>query len=236
MYLNIFNQDFLENFFSRMKSRGGNRDNPTPMEFNSDYRTISVDSLFVQIKGSNCKLDAGNLLIKLNSYTVNTSHATPTIRSSLAVLSEPELQTTSIIDSNSLHLLCSDIIKLIYTKFECKDCLQLLTKSASNVFSAGSVRVMLDKNSSDYFPSTLFYDFINNLLTCFRNNIMSILYKNEIYVNFVNIISDNNFVFKYCAICIVNDFVLSIFFLNQMKFLLRKENTEFTVDSKSTGK
>ena len=68
-------------------------------------------------------------------------------------------------------------IKLIYTKFECKDCLQLLTKSSSNLFSAGSVRVMLDKNASDYFPSTLFYDYINNLLTCFRNNIMSVLYK-----------------------------------------------------------
>ena len=68
------------------------------------------------------------------------------------------------------------------------------------------IRVMLDKNSSDYFPSTLFYDYINNLLTCFSNNIMSILYKNENYVNFVNIISGNNFVFKYCDICIFNFF------------------------------
>ena len=42
-----------------MRSRGGNRDNPTPMEFASDYRAISVDSLFVKIKGSNCELDAG---------------------------------------------------------------------------------------------------------------------------------------------------------------------------------
>ena len=234
--LNKFNQDFVENFFSRMRSRGGNRDNPTPMEFASDYRAISVDSLFVKIKGSNCELDAGEFLLKLNSYIDNTHNAPPITNTSLAVYLEPDLNI-SIIDDNSLHLLCSNIIQICYSKFKCNDCLNLLSIESSNVFTAGSVRLMLDENSSKYYPSPLFYNYIKNLFTCFRNNIMSILYKNEIYIKFVNLIYTNNFIFKYCDICIcINDFVLHVFFIFQMKYLLRKENTEFTVDTKSKSK
>ena len=174
--LNKFKQDFLENFFSGMRSRD-NRDNPTPIEFVSDYRAISVDSLFVKIKGSNCELDAGEFLLKLNSYIDNTHNAIPITNTSLAVHLEPDLNI-SIIDDNSLHLLCSNIIQICYSKFKCNDCLNLLSKESSNVFTAGSVRLMLYENSSKYYPSPLFYNYIKNLFTCFRNNIMSILYKN----------------------------------------------------------
>ena len=36
--LNHCNQDAVENFFSRIRCRGGNRDNPSVAEFLSDYR------------------------------------------------------------------------------------------------------------------------------------------------------------------------------------------------------
>ena len=42
-------QDDVENFFSRMRSGGGNRFNPAAHEFLSEYRKITVDSLFVYI-------------------------------------------------------------------------------------------------------------------------------------------------------------------------------------------
>ena len=154
----------------------------------------------------------------------------------MAVYLEPDLYI-SIIDDNSLYLLYNNIIQICYYKFICNDCLHLLSKESPNVYTAGSVRCMLDENLFKYYPSPLFYNYITNLFTCFRNNIMSILYKNEIYLKFVNLISENNFILKYCDIYIcINDFVLHVFFIFQMKYLLRKENTEFAIDTKSNSK
>ena len=49
----------------------------------------------------------------------------------------------SNIYANYLHILNNNIIKNIYSKFKCKDCLLLLTKSSSSVFPPGSFRLML---------------------------------------------------------------------------------------------
>ena len=59
-------QDGVENFFARIRSGGGNRDNPSALEFAAEYRKITVDSLFDTVRGSNCNLDAGEFLVKLN--------------------------------------------------------------------------------------------------------------------------------------------------------------------------
>ena len=87
----------------------------------------------------------------------------------------------------------------------------LISKSSSNVFPPGSVRVMLE--SVHYIPSDLFYNYITNLMACFNNNIMNILYKSDIYINCKRLLSKYNIVFKYCDICIVNEYVEFIVFI-----------------------
>ena len=118
-----YKQDFLDNFFSRIRSRGCNRDNPTSMEFSSDYRAITVDSLFVKIKDSNCQLDPGQFVLKLNSYVDNLdSNVTSNLRPSINILlSDSDIPEINNIDANSLHLLCNNIINSIYTKLNVRN-------------------------------------------------------------------------------------------------------------------
>ena len=56
--LNHCNQDSVENFFSIIRCRGGNRYNPSVAELLSDYRVIELDSLFIHSEGANCHLIA----------------------------------------------------------------------------------------------------------------------------------------------------------------------------------
>ena len=182
--LNIYNQDFLEIVCSRIRNRGGNRDIPSPMEFVSDYSALTVDSLFVEIKGSNCILEAGEFLLKINAFRNQLLETTRITRSNNILITNHNVPIISNIDANSIHLLCSNIIKNVYVKFKCDSCLLLLSKPTSSTFSVSSIRVMLDVNIVNYIPSDLFYNYICELLKCFRTNIMNILYDNNIYSNF----------------------------------------------------
>ena len=51
-----------------MRHGGGNRDNPLVFEFMSEYRKVSIESIFAKVCGSNCSTDAGDFLIKLNQF------------------------------------------------------------------------------------------------------------------------------------------------------------------------
>ena len=44
----------------------GNRDNPAVFEFISEYRKVSIESIFAKVRGSNYSTEAGDFLIKLN--------------------------------------------------------------------------------------------------------------------------------------------------------------------------
>ena len=57
-----------------------------------------------------------------------------------------------------------------------------------------------------------------------------------LYSNFCKILSENNILFVYCNECIecsvysISDYVINVLFLNQIKYLLRKDNVEFKID------
>ena len=49
---------------------------------------------------------------------------------------------------------------------------------------------------------------------------MNILYKSEIYINCVRLLSNYNVVFKYCDMCNVNEYVISLLFVYQINYIL----------------
>ena len=55
----------------------------------------------------------------------------------------------------------------------------------------------------------------------------------EIYINFVRLLFNYNFVFKYCDICNVNEYVINFLFLFQINYLLLTDNIQF---KRKTGK
>ena len=48
----------------------GNRENTLATDFSAEYRKITVEHLFGPVRGSNCNLDAGEFLLKLNQLQI----------------------------------------------------------------------------------------------------------------------------------------------------------------------
>ena len=69
------NQDCLENLFSIIRGKGGNRDNPSVNEFRVALHQTMVDMLFKTTKNKNCEDDVDHFLINLpfpSSASTNT--------------------------------------------------------------------------------------------------------------------------------------------------------------------
>ena len=56
------NQDCLENLFSTIRGRGGQRDNPTSVEFRAAFARSAISSLTTPVKSSNCQPDVDTYL------------------------------------------------------------------------------------------------------------------------------------------------------------------------------
>ena len=63
---------------------------------------------------------------------------------------------------------------------------------------------------------------------------MKFVCKIEIYINFVRLLSNYIFVFKYCDIFNVNEYVICLLFLFQINYLLLTANVQFK--RKTNGK
>ena len=70
LFTSRLNQDCLENLFSVVRGKGGQRDNPSAKEFRDALRQIMVDSIIMQSKSSNCTEDADNSLLTFSTVAV----------------------------------------------------------------------------------------------------------------------------------------------------------------------
>ena len=60
------NQDCVENMFSVIRGKGGNRDNPDPQQFRAAFRQVVVDQLLKPSDFGNCQDDLDSILLSLN--------------------------------------------------------------------------------------------------------------------------------------------------------------------------
>lgn len=68
LFTRRLNQDPIENFFSVVRQRGGNCDNPTPLLFCRLFKQICCRSLLTPVVGANCESDCGSLLEIVNTH------------------------------------------------------------------------------------------------------------------------------------------------------------------------
>ncbi len=64
------NQDSLENFFSLIRSRGGHRDNPDAVHFQSAFKQMVVKNMFVPPQSANCQDDCGQFLLEVDDFSL----------------------------------------------------------------------------------------------------------------------------------------------------------------------
>ena len=81
---NRLNQDCIENLFSIIRGKGGNRVNPTPQQFRSSFRHIVVEKLFIQSVNSNCKVDFDHILLDMSSLCTKSKSRCPEARATVS--------------------------------------------------------------------------------------------------------------------------------------------------------
>ena len=218
-------QDCVENFFSRMRSGGGNRDNPSAGEFLAEYRKITVDSLFDQVRGSNCKLDAGEFLLKLTQLQecIPTSISPTLFLPNIVNITLP----SSILLDNSIVELTINICDFIRTKY-CNSCYNLVCLPVSSCFTNNLLYSMDKSKNVDnrIQPTTKFLHYINLLSILFNSYISDIIYKENICKVFIHIVSVNNINFDYCDTCFIHNNVINYFVRRKLIPVLSKENLD----------
>jgi hypothetical protein len=64
---NRLNQDCLENLFSIIRQKGGQRDNPDTMQFASAFRSVAINNMLSPSRAANCQADADTLFATLKT-------------------------------------------------------------------------------------------------------------------------------------------------------------------------
>ena len=218
-------QDDVENFFSRIRSGGGNRDNPTANEFLSEYRKISVDSLFSKVRGSNCNLDAGEFLLKLEQLQKNLP-VSPIVLNLPVITALTTLPQSCLLD-NAISVISLDICEYI-SKLYCKNCINLVCVSSSSSFSY-NILLLKDKNKNNNIniqPTPSFIKYIHSLYILFNHYQNNIIYKENICKLFIQIVSVNNVNFEYCGVCVIVNPVICYFLRRRLSVVLSKDNMD----------
>ena len=243
LYLKNCNQDNVENFFSRMRHGGGNRDNPSVFEFMSEYRKVCIESIFAKIRGSNCSMDAGDFLIKLNQFQslVHVPINKCTLLTTDDVIPINDV-INPLLENNALIALCIDIVVKFCKNFHCSDCFKLICNNVSTEFSSNFLYIMdKSKNINNRIsPTNSFIAYIKQLEYYFSKYIYSILHLCNVRQLFKRIITNYDILFIFCKNCntinpFINDFIINLFVHIRFKSILSKENHDISITFNKKG-
>ena len=122
------NQDCLENLFSSIRGKGGHRDNPDIVQFQSALKQIMVDLVLVSNEGKNCEDDVDSFLFNLNNDNVSVSAFQPSSQISSCdpedILIEVESlpQQLFVQEENVLAYIAGYILHRLSPSLSCLQC------------------------------------------------------------------------------------------------------------------
>jgi len=132
------NQDSLENLFSIIRGRGGHRDNPGPVHFQSAFKQVIVQNMFMPAASANCRAeDEGDCVLSVDDFAVSPillndqAHSSPSAAcpvplvaaGSAIVAMDSELSRPSdIVLQNTLMYVTGYVCKKVLDKHRCQQC------------------------------------------------------------------------------------------------------------------
>ncbi|KAK3775681.1 hypothetical protein RRG08_049860 [Elysia crispata] len=99
---NRLNRDCFENLFVVMRSKGGHRDNPDPLEFGMAFRQVMVDELLLAGTGTNYKDDLDNFKLNFARSKQNETSVSTSLLSSTDIEFEESAQLINLAKSSRL--------------------------------------------------------------------------------------------------------------------------------------
>jgi len=144
------NQDSLENLFSTIRGRGGHRDNPGPVHFQSAFKQVILLNMLMPAASANCKSDdEGDCVLSVNDFTVSNAvlpnHQTHSSTSSacqvplLAVdgafgaLENKSSCTSDVAIQNTLMYVTGYVCRKVLDKHRCERCRHAMLRSDTTV-------------------------------------------------------------------------------------------------------
>jgi hypothetical protein len=123
------NQDPLEIFFSVIRQRGGNCENPTPLTFSRLFKQICCQTLLNPVVGANCEIDSDTLLESVtNSHHFNkpilllNTHASQPCQTPLLAM---DCFNDSDLEGNGLFYVCGFLLRKLLKWHSCEMCRSL---------------------------------------------------------------------------------------------------------------
>lgn len=161
------NQDFLENFFSVIRGRGGWNLNPSAKSFRLAFRVQTITGLLKPSKFSNCQEDTDNTILLSNNVAIknedipnmdmdsigldsNSNDGSQNIDIESTHSSKPEKPQKSTLEECATAYYAGYLLKRIRDKFKCLKCLESNSLS-KNILNNPDPRqlFLLHKNYGD---------------------------------------------------------------------------------------
>ena len=191
---NRLNQDCVENLFSVIRGRGGHRDNPDPVQFRAEYRSVTVDHLFSLSNASNCKDDMDGFLLQLGNVTSRTPADSVFLASEDLPSSVQDLMSVSrmppqfnLAEENIITYLAGYLSRKMLQKFSCDLCRNVLTDKNAD----GTEYTFLMNKQYHWLqtgglavPSQELVLYVSDMETLFREQVPATLYSVGIRVKF----------------------------------------------------
>lgn len=99
---NRLNQDCIENLFSVLRGKGGNRDNPNSQQFRHALAAAMVDAIMVQSDKSNCQIDPDKFLMTLTNLNTPAPSTVKYVSEPADALGSPS--STAVLQNDDLTL------------------------------------------------------------------------------------------------------------------------------------
>lgn len=117
-------QDHLELFFSSVRSRGGDRNNPNAPQFRAAYRKCLIAQIEPSSQCTNCK--GGDLEFLTPDTSASTGLADFSMNSDFDHDYVPQYQSLTLYTESVVHYMAGSIVRQVSRKLKCISCLEIL--------------------------------------------------------------------------------------------------------------
>jgi hypothetical protein len=182
-------QDCLENFFAQVRSRGGNRSNPSAAEFSYAYKALAANLLLTPVKSGNCEVNSDDLLLDLAGLgkgvkTTKKTLPVPVRGDSVSVI-EVETIDDFVVSkpvTNVITYIAGYVLQKLDIRSRCAECFALLTDNGDIVEDCQLLtHYKVYRHSSDgafgslCMPSRNVTEFLTRVEKIFNKEIQSLI-------------------------------------------------------------
>ena len=242
---NRLNQDCVENLFSVIRGKGGQRDNPDACQFRLALRQVMVDRVLLTSDCANCESDVDNFLFNFKSIGEACSNhgneqvnpepvdvIPSSVRSLMQVFMQPSMPTAE--EDNILVYICGYLCRKL-SKVMCRHCVSLLCGTLDPSINE-SHTFLSNKQFSDcpsgkglITPSTELVEMCTAIELEFRNCIIEMLHVDKIRSRLFNRLAKKVTTDRFeCEKCNTKRAIILLYVNVRMHHVLRENNQRFT--------